>query len=73
MKHMQHYSVSSSNLKSVGYSAEYQTLEIEFVNGAIYQYYNIPKNIYEELMQASSKGKFVHQQIRNAYPYSRVG
>ncbi len=70
---MQPYPVASSNLASVGYDRDSQTLEIEFLSGPIYQYYNFPENLYDELMRASSKGKFFYHNIRNAYPYSRIG
>ncbi|MYA59628.1 MAG: KTSC domain-containing protein [Chloroflexi bacterium] len=70
---MQRYSVASSNLASVGYDTPTQTLEVEFLSGSVYQYYNVPENIYEQLMHAGSKGRFFHQYIRNAYPYSRIG
>ncbi len=70
---MQKDPVASSNLASVGYSRETETLEIEFLSGSVYQYYNVPENIYNELMRAGSKGQFLHAYIKNAYPYSRVG
>lgn len=70
---MQRYSVASSNLASVGYDTATQTLEIEFLSGWVYQYYNVPENLYEQLMRAGSKGRFFHQYIRNAFPYSRIG
>ena len=70
---MERNTVASSNLASVGYDSHTQTLEIEFLNGSVYQYYNVPVTIHEELMRAGSKGKFFHQYIRNAHPYSRVG
>lgn len=65
--------VSSSNLVSVGYDENSQTLEIEFNNGAIYQYYNINFGLYNQFMQSASKGQFLHAYIKNAYAYSRVG
>ena len=65
--------VPSSNLASVGYDDATQTLEIEFSNGTIYQYYNVSPPLFEQLMQAPSKGQFLNVYIRNAYPYSRVG
>lgn len=65
--------VASSNLVSIGYDEPAQTLEIEFNNGAIYQYYNINSGVYDQLMQAPSKGQFLHAYIKNAYAYSRVG
>lgn len=65
--------VASSNLRSVGYDEPSETLEIEFLSGGIYRYFNVPVNLYRKLMQASSKGRFLHQYIKNAFPYSRVG
>ncbi len=64
--------VSSSNIASIGYDEATETLEVEFLNGSIYQYYNIPTGLYEQLMQEGSKGRFLHVYIKNAYPYSRV-
>ena len=49
------------------------TLEVEFQDGSVYQYYGVPESIYQKIMQESSKGQFLYQYIRNAYPYSRVG
>lgn len=70
---MQKRSAASPNLASVGYNRETETLEIEFLNGSVYQYYNVPENMYDELMRADLKGQFLHAYIKNAYPYSRVG
>ena len=70
---MERYSVASSNIASIGYDAGTETLEVEFLSGAIYQYYNVPQNMYDQLMRAGSKGRFLNTYIKNAYPYSRVG
>lgn len=65
--------VSSSNIASIGYDPGSETLEIEFTNGSICQYFNVPAGLHEQLMAAPSKGQFLNTYIRNAYPYSRVG
>lgn len=65
--------VSSSNIASVGYYAPSETLEIEFLNGSVYQYYNVPQSIYNAFIVAPSAGRFFAYQIKNAFPYSRVG
>lgn len=70
---MQRYAAASSNIASIGHDAATETLEVEFLSGAIYQYYNVPENMYDKLMRESSKGRFLHTYIKNAYPYSRVG
>lgn len=59
--------VSSSNISSIGYDASSQILEIRFLNGGIYQYYNVPSNIYNNLMTASSHGKYFAAHIKNIY------
>lgn len=66
-------SVPSSNISSMGYDEPSQTLEVEFTNGSIYQYFNVDTGIYEQLMHAPSKGQFLNTYIKNAYPFSRVG
>lgn len=65
-------SVSSSNIASIGYDAGSQTLEIEFHTGGIYQYYGVPKSLYEDLMRASSHGTFFHQHIKGRYGDNKV-
>lgn len=70
---MRRRSVASTNLAAVGYDAKTRTLEIEFVNGRVYQYYDVPNNMHDRLMQAPSKGQFFNAHIRNNYPYSRIG
>ena len=66
-------SVASTNLQSVGYDEGTRTLEVQFVNGRVYQYYGVPENMHTQLMQAPSKGQFFNAYIRNSYPFSRVG
>jgi len=65
--------VSSTNIRSIGYDAGTQTLEVEFLSGSVYQYYGVSGVLHEEMMRAASKGRFLNQYIKNAYPYSRVG
>ena len=69
---MDRHSVASSNIAAIGYDSASETLEIEFLNGSVYQYYGVPQNIYDQMMAASSKGKFLNAYIKNAYPYSRI-
>jgi hypothetical protein len=72
IEEMEREMISSSTVVSIGYDSQTETLEIEFRNGGIYQYYNVPQTIYQQLMESGSKGQFHHAYIRNAYPYSRV-
>lgn len=63
--------VSSSNLVAVGYDSNTATLRIAFHSG-VYDYYNVPQNVFEGLLNASSKGKYHHAFIKNSYRYSKV-
>jgi hypothetical protein len=67
---MQREPVSSSAIQSVGYRDG--TLEIEFVSGNVYQYFDVPKRVYEELMDAPSIGSFFNERIRGHFRYARV-
>lgn len=65
--------ISSTNVASAGYDEQSGTLEVEFLNGYIYQYFNVGPALYEQFRSAPSKGQFLNSNIRNSYPYSRVG
>lgn len=69
---MHRHHVSSTSLISVGYDEPSQTLELEFSSGAVYRYRKVPQLVYDELMRAPSKGRFVNAIVREYFPYSRV-
>lgn len=64
--------VDSSTIVSIGYEPSNETLEVEFKNGGIYQYYNVPISIHQDFMTSDSKGRFLNVYIRPAYACSRV-
>ena len=68
---MQRNFVASSDLRSVGYDPTSKTLEIEFHGGNIYQYFNVPQYIYNNLMNSASKGKYFHTFVKH-YPYRKI-
>jgi hypothetical protein len=45
---------------------------VEFRNGSVYQYYNVPGAVFDAFAVAASKGQFLNENIRNQYPFSRV-
>ena len=71
---MEQVPVESSSLASVGYDPANMILEIEFHRGGTYQYFNIPVQIHQGLMDASSKGTYLDQNIKKTgYPYKKIG
>ena len=69
---MEREHVESSNINEIGYDSESQTLEIEFLNGSIYQYFDVPEHVYTELRAADSKGGYLAANIKGCYRYSKV-
>jgi hypothetical protein len=70
---MERQYVSSSNIASIGYDPENMVLEIEFLSGSVYQYYDVPQSIYDGLMAADSHGKFLAAYIKKGgYRYAQV-
>ena len=64
--------VESSNLRSVGYDPETETLEVEFESDAVYTYDNVPEEEFENLMEAESHGSYFYWNIRMDFPYERI-
>lgn len=65
--------VSSSNIASIGYDSGTQTLEVEFLDGSVYQYHNVPSGVHQGLMGASSHGSYLDTYIKKGgYRYSKV-
>ncbi len=69
---MQRTQVTSSNIQSIGYDENTQTLEVEFKNGGTYQYFDVPKHEFDALMSASSHGQYLAANIKGKYRYSKV-
>lgn len=59
--------VVSSNLASVGYDADSMTLEVEFLSGSVYQYFDVPASEFQQLLSAASVGRYFCQFIRDSY------
>lgn len=64
--------VSSSNIASVGYDSGSSTLQIEFNNGKLYDYYSVPEEIYNEIINTGSPGGYFHSHIKNVFSFQEV-
>lgn len=69
---MERENVSSSNVESVGYDEQSETLEVEFKNGTVYQYFGVSEQVYRQLRNAGSVGGYLASDIKGNYRYSRV-
>ena len=62
--------VSSSTIVSIGFSDG--VLEVEFSSGAVYRYQDVPKELFDRLVQAESIGRFFGSEIRPRFRGIRV-
>lgn len=69
---MERQRVSSSNISSIGYDINSNTLEIEFHDGGIYQYYGVSDSVYNSLMSAASHGSYFSNFIKDRYSYRKI-
>jgi hypothetical protein len=63
---------NSSNIERFKYDAANQVLMVEFKNGGVYNYYDVPENVFEEMRSAGSRGQYLAQRIKGTYRYARA-
>ena len=59
--------VDSSGVRAVGYEEERKILYIRFVDGDIYEHYEVPVGEVVDLLQSKSIGRFVNKRIISYY------
>lgn len=65
--------VSSSMIASIGYDVNAQRLEVEFKRGAVYEYFEVPEEIYLNLLSAESVGKYFDAAVKKGgYGYAQI-
>lgn len=69
---MDRISVQSSNVAEVGYDPGTMTLEVAFLSGSVYQYFDVPEVLFQEMLHSESVGRFLNSQIKENYRYARL-
>lgn len=64
--------VDSSMIHAVGYDSAKQELEVVFNSGRIWRYTGVPPEVYDELLAAESKGRYMREEIIDCYPDYQV-
>lgn len=71
--HMQ--SVHSSQINAIGYAPATQAMRIEFKSGALYEYANVPQDVFDAFSAAPSIGSHFYKHIKpfaEKYPYVKL-
>lgn len=64
--------VQSSTVSAVGYDEVSGEMRIQFSNGTVYAYENVPVKIYTDMLEAKSKGWYVSEYVKNKFPFRKV-
>ncbi len=60
--------VRSSMISAIRYHEGQQILEVAF-NKGIYLYFGVPREVFEDLLRAESKGRYMRQHVIDRYPW----
>ena len=63
--------IQSSNIKKTEYDTETKNLLVTFNNGAIYEYHEVPHQLYTQFRMSESQGKFFSGKIAKAFKYKK--
>lgn len=69
---MKRQRVESSSVASVGYDPDTRTLELKYVSGDIYHYFDVSPLVHTALLNATSIGAFVNKRIKPSYRYQQI-
>jgi hypothetical protein len=64
--------VPSSVVAEINYDPHTCVLRINFVSGMIYEYLDVPENIYLEMKGSGAKGIYLNQHIKGKYAFKKV-
>ena len=57
---------------AIGYDPHQELLQVEFVNGSVYQYEDVEPETWEDFCETESPGRFYNAEIKGMYPSKRI-
>lgn len=64
--------ILSSMIVGALYEEDERNLQVVFKNGSLYQYSFVEPEVFEQLTQSESAGKYFHDNIRDRYPTEKL-
>ena len=64
--------VDSSSLSALAYDDLHAILAVAFRDGSSYCYHGVPPWLFQELLEATSKGTYFNSRIWGRFPYSKI-
>lgn len=59
-------------LAGMAFDHDRSILQLEFRDGTVYQYFQVPRQTYQDLWQADSKGAYFNHHIRSVFRCARL-
>jgi hypothetical protein len=62
----------STNVFAVTYDFEAKLLTVEFANGGVYEYREVPVEVWRNIQRADSAGKVIAAEVRGKYQSKKI-
>lgn len=62
----------SKTVRFADYDAPRATMTVGFEGGSVYEYFAVPKGVFDQLCASPSPGRFINSQIKDRFPYRQV-
>ena len=64
---MKMHPVESSMISAVGYDTQSKEMEVVFNSGAVWRYEDVPKDVFNGLLESGSKGSYMLPKVLGCY------
>jgi len=69
---MQSVVMPSSVVRYFQYEPASLRLRVYFLSGAIYDYMDVPEEVYLKMRQSRSKGSFLNKHVKGKYQFEKI-
>ncbi len=69
---LEKYTEVITSSRMVDFQYKSQTLKINFLDGSSFEYFGLPKSIYEKLVNSDTPDRFARRHIYHSYIYRKV-
>jgi DnaJ-class molecular chaperone len=71
-QNLEEYSAVIASSRIVDFQYKAQTLQLNFADGSAYEYFDVPKNIFNKLQNSDIVDRFARRHIYHSYTYRKA-
>lgn len=72
MSNVKMIKVDSSIISSIGYDKSNELVYVKFNNGSLYEYKDVPQDMFDNLLNAPSIGSYLHHHFKDVFSYKKL-